>query len=86
MMNFRRKAALMVALLLSLLLALTPAFAAGTDIVTLGEDLREAQAACDAADAAYEALCLRIEELQDMWNWWMGWDLSEDDPTPEDDR
>ena len=68
MMNFRRKAALMVALLLSLLLALTPAFAAGTDIVTLGEDLREAQAACDAADAAYEALCLRIEELQDQYD------------------
>ena len=68
MMNFRRKAALMVALLLSLLLALTPALAAGTDIVTLGEDLREAQAACDAADAAYEALCLRIEELQDQYD------------------
>ena len=68
MMNLRRKAALLLALLLSLLLALTPAFAAGTDIVTLGDDLREAQAAYDAADVAYEALCQRIGELQDQYD------------------
>ena len=44
MMNLRNKALLALSLLLSLLLALTPAFAAQWDIVSLGDEMREAQA------------------------------------------
>ena len=69
MMNLRRKATLLLSLLLTLLLALCPAFAqAETDIVALGDDLRQAQSAFDAADAAYDALCERIGELQDSYD------------------
>ncbi len=68
MTNLRRGAALLLTLALSLLLALTPALAAQWDIVSLGDALREAQTAWDEADAAYDALCTRLGELQEQYD------------------
>ena len=69
MTHIRRKALLLLTLLLSVLLALNPAMAAGeTEIAAVGDDLRAAQAAYDAADAAYDELCARIETLQETYD------------------
>ena len=68
MTNLRRKALMALTLLLSLLMALTPAFAAQWDIVTLGEAMREAQSAVDAADAAYDELCETVSALQERYD------------------
>ena len=64
----RRKALLLATLALSLLLALTPAMAVQWDIVSLGDALREAQAAFDTADAAYDSLCETVFELQEQYD------------------
>ena len=69
MTQIRRKALLLLSLMMALLLALTPALAAGEpEIVLLGDELRLAQQAYDAANADYDDLCARIEELQDRYD------------------
>ena len=68
MKNLRRSTLLLLTLALSLLMALTPAFAAQWDIVSLGDAMREAQAAYDAADAAYDELCETVFALQERYD------------------
>ena len=68
MTNLRRRGFLLLALALSLLLALTPAFAADWNIVSLGDAMREAQNAWDVADAAYDELCETVFALQEKYD------------------
>ena len=68
MKNLRRGALLLLTLVMSLLLAVTPAFAEQWDIVSLGEAMREAQSAYDAADAAYDELCETVFTLQERYD------------------
>ena len=68
MKNLRRSALLLLTLVMSLLLAVTPAFAEQWDIVSLGEAMREAQSAYDAADAAYDELCETVFTLQERYD------------------
>ena len=68
MTTLRRKALLLLTLALSLLLALTPAMAEQWDIVSLGDALREAQAAFNEADAAYDELCETVFTLQEQYD------------------
>ena len=65
----RRHAMLLLALLTSIMLALVPAAGMASDytIGEMGDALREAQAAFDAADEAYDALCEEVFELNERY-------------------
>jgi len=63
----RRKGMLLLALMMSLLMALTPAVASEYTIDEMGDALREAQTAYDAADEAYDALCEQVFELNEKY-------------------
>ena len=67
MTYLRRHAMLLLTLVMSLLLALTPALAANYTISELGDALREAQTAYDAANEAYDALCETVAELNKQY-------------------
>lgn len=68
MKNLRRNAMLLLTLLMSLLLALTPAAADDWSILDLGDALRQAQTAWDTANADYDALCETVFELQERYD------------------
>ncbi len=68
MTSLRRRALVMLALLMSLVMALTPAAADDWDIAELGDALREAQASADQADADYDALCETVFTLQERYD------------------
>ncbi len=65
----RRRGMLLLTLVMSLLLALVPAFGMASEytIDEMGDALREAQSAFDAADEAYDALCEQVFELNEQY-------------------
>lgn len=67
MTSIRRHALLLLTLVMSLLLALSPAMAANYTIEEMGDALREAQSAFDAADEAYDTLCETVFELNERY-------------------
>ena len=67
MKNLRRSLMLMLTLLMSLLLAFTPAAAQDWTIGELGDYLRNAQTAWEQADADYDALCDTVFALQEIY-------------------
>ena len=67
MKNLRQRFMLLLSLLMSLLLALTPALAQDWTIGEMGELLRQAQADWESADADYDALCEQVFTLQEQY-------------------
>ena len=68
MTNLRRHALLLLTLVMSFLLALTPAMAQDYTIETLGDAIREAQTAYDEANADYDELCELVFDLQEQYD------------------
>ena len=67
MKNLRRSFVLLLTLLMSLLLAFAPALAQDWTIGEMGDVLRDAQTAWEAADADYDALCDTVFELTEIY-------------------